>query len=256
VEHKEHFKHLRTMVDVLTLTATPIPRTLNMALSGLKGISTLTTPPLGRQAIETIVCRFSPEIISKAISRELDRQGQVFFVHNRVMDIERVAERLQAIAPGIRITIAHGQLPSKELESRMMEFITGKSNVLVCTNIIGSGVDIQRANTILINNAHDFGLSDLHQLRGRVGRYKEQAFAYFIIPPDEVIPEDAYKRLKAIEEFNELGAGFKIALRDMELRGVGNILGKEQHGHISAIGYHLYITLLEQEIRTRTKRSR
>lgn len=254
VENKEHFKRLRATVDVLTLTATPIPRTLNMALSGLREISTLTTPPTGRHPIETLVCRASPEIIHKAITRELARNGQVFFVHNRIVDIERVAERIQRIVPEAVITIAHGQMAARELESRMMQFIKGQANVLVCTNIIGSGLDIQRANTILVNNAHDFGLSDLHQLRGRVGRYKEQAFAYFIIPPDEVIPTDAHKRLKAIEEFSELGAGFKIALRDMEIRGIGNILGKEQHGHISAIGYHLYLQLLEQAVKKHTKR--
>jgi transcription-repair coupling factor (superfamily II helicase) len=254
VENKEHFKRLRATVDVLTLTATPIPRTLNMALSGLREISTLTTPPTGRHPIETLVCRASPEITHKAVTRELARNGQVFFVHNRIVDIERIAEKIQSIVPGARITIAHGQMAARELESRMMQFITGQTNVLVCTNIIGSGLDIQRVNTILVNNAQDFGLSDLHQLRGRVGRYKEQAFAYFLIPPEEVIPDDAHKRLKAIEEFSELGAGFKIALRDMEIRGIGNILGKEQHGHIAAIGYHLYLQLLEQSVKKHSKR--
>ncbi|MFA5794291.1 MAG: transcription-repair coupling factor [Candidatus Brocadiia bacterium] len=254
VTDKEHFKRLRATVDVLTLTATPIPRTLNMALSGLRDISTLTTPPAGRHPIETVVCRFEPGTVKKAITRELSRDGQVFFVHNRVADIERLADKIRAIVPEVKIAIAHGQLAPHDLESRMRQFLENRANVLVCTNIIGSGLDIQRANTILVNNAHDFGLSDLHQLRGRVGRYREQAFAYFLIPAEQVIASDAVKRLKAIEEFSELGAGFKIALRDMEIRGIGNILGKEQHGYISAIGYQLYIQLLEQAVKKYNKR--
>ncbi|MFH1227175.1 MAG: DEAD/DEAH box helicase [Planctomycetota bacterium] len=254
VENKEHFKRLRATVDVLTLTATPIPRTLNMALSGLRDISTLTTPPAGRHPIETVVCRFEPGVIKKAMTRELSRDGQVFIVHNRVADIIRLADKIQGIMPEAKITIAHGQLPPRELESRMRQFLNNETNVLVCTNIIGSGLDIQRANTILVNNAHDFGLSDLHQLRGRVGRFREQAFAYFLIPAVEVIPSDAVKRLKAIEEFSELGAGFKIALRDMEIRGIGNILGREQHGYISAIGYQLYLQLLEQAVKKHSKK--
>ncbi|MBI4713343.1 MAG: transcription-repair coupling factor [Planctomycetes bacterium] len=249
VEHKEHLKKLKATMDVLTLTATPIPRTLHMSLVGLREISTLTTSPQNRRAIETVVARFDRDIIRKAIQRELDRNGQVYFVHNRIYDIERISETLQEILPKARIIIAHGQLSGTALEERMEDFINGKADILVCTNIIESGLDIPRVNTIFINNAQWFGLADLHQLRGRVGRYKHQAFAYFLIPPEESIDDEAAKRLKAIQEFNELGAGFKIALRDIEIRGIGNILGKEQHGHIAAIGYDLYVRLLEQTVK-------
>ncbi|MEW6026627.1 MAG: transcription-repair coupling factor [Planctomycetota bacterium] len=251
VEHKEYFKKIKSSVDVLTLSATPIPRTLHLSLSGLREISTMTTPPRDRQAIRTIVARFDGNIIKEAIIRELQRKGQIYFVHNRIYDIERVADRLKRIYPEVndRIVIAHGQMPGAELEQKMRDFVDGKYDILVSTNIIESGLDIPRVNTIFINNADDFGLSDLHQLRGRVGRYKHQAYAYFIVPEHNVIGTDAAKRLKAIEEFNELGAGFKIAMRDMEIRGIGNILGKEQHGHIAAVGYELYCKLIEQTVK-------
>ncbi|MFH0888749.1 MAG: transcription-repair coupling factor [Planctomycetota bacterium] len=251
VEHKEYFKKIKANVDVLTLSATPIPRTLHLALSGLREISTMTTPPQDRQAIQTIVCRFDDEIIKNAIIRELNRNGQIYFVHNRIFDIEKIADRIKKLLPQLneRVIIAHGQMPGSELEHKMQDFINGKYDILISTNIIESGLDIPRVNTIFVNNADDFGLSDLHQLRGRVGRYKYQAYAYFIIPPEAVIGSDARKRLKAIEEFNELGAGFKIAMRDMEIRGIGNILGKEQHGHIAAIGYELYCRLIEKAVK-------
>ncbi|MFH1231037.1 MAG: transcription-repair coupling factor [Planctomycetota bacterium] len=251
VEHKEYFKKIKANVDVLTLSATPIPRTLHLALSGLREISTMTTPPQDRQSIQTVVCRFDEEVIKEAIVRELERNGQIYFVHNRIFDIEKVADRIKSLLPQLKdsIVIAHGQMPGYELERKMQDFINRKYDILISTNIIESGLDIPRVNTIFIHNADDFGLSDLHQLRGRVGRYKYQAYAYFIIPPDAVIGGDARKRLKAIEEFNELGAGFKIAMRDMEIRGIGNILGKEQHGHIAAIGYELYCRLLEKAVK-------
>ena len=251
VEHKEYFKKLKANVDVLTLSATPIPRTLHLSLSGLREISTMTTPPKDRQSIRTIVVRFDNQTIKEAIHRELQRKGQIYFVHNRIYDIAKVADRLKKIYPEVkdRIVIAHGQMPGAELEQKMRDFVDGKFDILVSTNIIESGLDIPRVNTIFINNADDFGLSDLHQLRGRVGRYKHQAYAYFIIPEHSIINTDAAKRLKAIEEFNELGAGFKIAMRDMEIRGIGNILGKEQHGHVAAVGYELYCKLIEQAVK-------
>ncbi|HLD35505.1 MAG TPA: transcription-repair coupling factor, partial [Planctomycetota bacterium] len=251
VEHKEYFKRIKSTVDVLTLSATPIPRTLHLSLSGLREIFTMTTPPKDRQSIRTIVCRFDNQVIKEAIQRELQRKGQIYFVHNRIYDIEKVADRLRQICPEVkdRIIIAHGRMPGPELEQKMRYFVDGKYDILVLTNIIESGLDIPRVNTIFINNADDFGLSDLHQLRGRVGRYKYQAYAYFIVPEHNVINSDAVKRLKAIEEFNELGAGFKIAMRDMEIRGIGNILGKEQHGHIAAVGYELYCKLIEQAVK-------
>ena len=251
VEHKEYFKKIKASVDVLTLSATPIPRTLHLSLSGLREISTMTTPPKDRQSIRTIVCRFDNQIVKEAIRRELQRKGQIYFVHNRIYDIERVTDRLKKICPEVkdRIIIAHGRMPGPELEQKMRDFVDGQYDILVSTNIIESGLDIPRVNTIFINNADDFGLSDLHQLRGRVGRYKHQAYAYFLVPEHNVINSDAVKRLKAIEEFNELGAGFKIAMRDMEIRGIGNLLGKEQHGHIAAVGYKLYCKLIEQAVK-------
>jgi len=251
VEHKEYFKKIKASVDVLTLSATPIPRTLHLSLSGLREISTMTTPPKDRQSIRTIIARFDNQTIKDAIHRELQRKGRIYFVHNRIYDIERMADRLKKIYPEVkdRIVIAHGQMPGAELEQKMRDFVDGKYDILVSTNIIESGLDIPRVNTIFINNADDFGLSDLHQLRGRVGRYKHQAYAYFLVPTDSAINTDAAKRLKAIEEFNELGAGFKIAMRDMEIRGIGNILGKEQHGYIAAVGYELYCKLIEQAVK-------
>lgn len=255
VEHKERLRKLKALTDVLTLTATPIPRTLHMSLLGIRDISTLATPPLDRRAVITNVIAFDESVIKMAIKRELHRQGQIYFVHNRVYDIEHIAERLKRILPNVRIAIAHGQLPKDELESTMKDFINAKYDILVCTNIIESGLDIPRVNTIFINNAGNFGLSDLHQLRGRVGRYKHQAYAY-LITPSKAVSFDATKRLKAITEFNELGAGFKIALRDMEIRGVGNILGRQQHGHIISVGYDLYCKLLRQATKTLQNKSK
>lgn len=249
VEHKERLKKLRQMVDLLTLTATPIPRTLHMSLMGIKDISSLNTPPLGRQAVHTQIIRFDPDRIRHAIRLELNRDGQVYFVHNRVYNIERVAGTLSEIVPEARIITVHGQMDEKLMEQRMREFVEGGADVLVSTTIIESGLDIPNVNTIFINCADTFGLADLHQLRGRVGRYKHRAYAYIILPVDRPITPEAEKRVKAIEEFAELGAGFRIAVRDLEIRGAGNILGTEQHGHIAAVGYEMYCRLLELAVR-------
>jgi len=249
VRHKEQLKKLRALVDVLTMTATPIPRTLHMSLMGLKDISTLDTPPPDRLAIHTEVCRWDDASIREACLREMNRGGQIFFVHNRVFNIEQVAADLRQVVPEARITIGHGQMPEHQLERNMKAFIEGHYDVLLCTTIIESGLDIPNVNTIFVNRADDFGLADLHQLRGRVGRYKHRAYAYFLIPRNRPIAPKAFRRLKAIEEFHELGAGFKIALRDLEIRGAGNILGVEQHGHIVAVGYDLYCKLLDMAVR-------
>jgi len=249
VEHKERLKKFRQMVDVLTLTATPIPRTLHMSLMGIKDISSLNTPPLGRQAIHTQIIRFDPERIRRAIRQELNRDGQIYFVHNRVYNIERVAINISEIVPEARIMTVHGQMDEKLMEQRMRAFVDGQADILVATTIIESGLDIPNVNTIFINCADTFGLADLHQLRGRVGRYKHRAYAYIILPNDRPINPEAEKRIKAIEEFAELGAGFKIAMRDLEIRGAGNILGTEQHGHIASVGYELYCRLLELAVR-------
>jgi transcription-repair coupling factor (superfamily II helicase) len=249
VEHKERLKRLRQTVDVLTLTATPIPRTLHLALLGIRDISNLETPPRDRLAIETRIARFDPQLIRHAILRELNRDGQVFFVHNRVHNIKDVAERVQQMVPEARIVIGHGQMHEGELEQAMLRFVRREADVLVATTIIESGLDIPTANTIFINQADNYGLADLHQLRGRVGRYKHRAYAYLLLDSDKSITPTAARRLKALEEFTELGAGFKIAMRDLEIRGAGNILGTEQSGHIAAVGYELYCQLLEDAVR-------
>ena len=251
VEHKEFLKRVRATVDVLTLTATPIPRTLHMALLGIRDISSLSTPPQDRLAIRTEILPYDERRIREAILFELERGGQIYFVHNRVYNIRKVATRLQMLLPEARIGIGHGQMPEDQLEDTMLRFLDRKLDVLVCTTIIESGLDIPNVNTIIINQADMFGLADLHQLRGRVGRYKVQANCYLLLPNDRPIVPAAQKRLKAIEEFSELGAGFKIATRDLEIRGVGNLLGREQHGHIVAVGYDLYQRLLEKAVKKR-----
>jgi transcription-repair coupling factor (superfamily II helicase) len=249
VEHKERLKSMRASVEVLTMTATPIPRTLHMALLGLRDISSLTTPPMDRRAIHTEVVHYDEGLIRKAILRELNRGGQVFFVHNRVNDIRLLADRVRSLVPDARIAVGHGQMPQGQLESTMLRFIRGEIDVLVCTTIIESGLDIPSANTMLIHNADHFGLAELHQLRGRVGRYKHRAFCYLMLPENRLVSTLSAKRLKAIEEFSDLGAGFQIAMRDLELRGAGNILGHEQSGHIATVGYELYCQLLESAVR-------
>ena len=249
VAHKERLKHLRSMVHVLTMTATPIPRTLHLALLGIRDISNLETPPPERLPVETRIIRWDDKLIRAAILRELNRDGQVYFVHNRVYDIKNVANRLQGIVPEAKIVIGHGQMNEHELEKAMLTFVRKEAHILVATTIIESGLDIPNANTIFIDQAENYGLADLHQLRGRVGRQKNRAYAYMLLDNERAIASNAAKRLKAIEEFTELGAGFKIAMRDLEIRGAGNILGTEQSGHISAVGYELYCQLLENAVR-------
>ena len=249
VEHKERLKHLRQTVDVLTLTATPIPRTLHLSLLGIRDISNLETPPPDRLAIETRIVRFDKQLIRHAILREMNREGQVYFVHNRVLDIHTVADKIRSIVPEAKLAVVHGQMSADELEEGMLRFVRRDADVLVATTIIESGLDIPNANTIFINEADNYGLADLHQLRGRVGRYKHRAYAYLLLNGDRTITPTAARRLKAIEEFTELGAGFKIALRDLEIRGAGNILGTQQSGHIAAVGYELYCHLLEEAVR-------
>jgi transcription-repair coupling factor (superfamily II helicase) len=249
VEHKEKLKRMRVDVDILTMTATPIPRTLHMSLLGLRDISSLATPPLDRRSIVTSVTAYNNELIKKAIYRELNRQGQVFFLHNRVKTIDKKAWEIQKLMGDIKITVAHGQMAKSELEEAMIEFVTGKTDVLVCTTIIELGLDIPNANTIFINDADRFGLAELHQLRGRVGRYKHRAYAYMLLPMSRTITPLAAKRLKAIEEYSHLGAGFRIALRDLEIRGAGNILGPEQSGHIQTVGYQMYCELLAEAVK-------
>ncbi|MHC4741234.1 MAG: transcription-repair coupling factor [Planctomycetota bacterium] len=249
VEHKERLKKMRINVDVLTMTATPIPRTLHMSLLGLRDISSLATPPLDRRSIVTMVTQYRPELIKKAIARELNRQGQVFFLHNRVRSIERKTWDLQKLVPDAKFAIAHGQMTKSQLEKAMIDFVVGDTDVLVCTTIIESGLDIPNANTIIIDDADRFGLAELHQLRGRVGRYKHKAYAYLMLPANRSITPIASKRLKAIEEYSHLGAGFRIALRDLEIRGAGNILGAAQSGHIQMVGYQMYCELLAEAVR-------
>jgi transcription-repair coupling factor (superfamily II helicase) len=249
VEAKELLKRLRLEVDVLTLSATPIPRTLHLSLLGIRDISNLETPPQDRQAVETRVSRFDGELIRQAIVRELNRGGQVYFVHNRVYNIESIADRIQSLVPEASIDIVHGQMDGDTMEAAMLNFVAGRTDVLVATTIIESGLDIPNANTIFIHQADQYGLADLHQLRGRVGRYKHRAYCYLLLEEGKTLTSTAARRLKAIEEFSELGAGFKIALRDLEIRGAGNILGTEQSGHIAAVGYELYCHLLENAVR-------
>ncbi len=250
VRHKERIKQFKETIDVLTLTATPIPRTLHMSLVGIRDFSIINTPPADRLPIQTYVMPYDSEIIREAITTELTRGGQVFFVHNRVQDIQNIAIRVQELVPDARVAVAHGQMPERELETVMLEFVRHKHDILVCTMIIESGLDIPNVNTILINRADALGLAQLYQLRGRVGRADVQAYGYLFYPRDRAITEGAQKRLRVIEEFTDLGSGFKIALRDLEIRGTGNILGAEQHGHIVTVGYELYCKLLEEAVMT------
>ena len=253
VDHKERLKRLRATVDVLTMTATPIPRTLHLSLLGIRDISNLETPPADRLAIETRIVRFDPQLIRHAIVRELNRDGQVYFVHNRVQSIQAIAQQLQSIVPEARIVVGHGQMPEHELEEAMVKFVRRDADILVATTIIESGLDIPNVNTIFINQADRYGLADLHQLRGRVGRSKNRAYAYLVLDGDRAVSPTAGRRLKAIEEFTELGAGFKIAMRDLEIRGAGNILGTQQSGHIAAVGYEMYCQLMENAVRALKK---
>jgi transcription-repair coupling factor (superfamily II helicase) len=248
VLHKEKFKMLRKLVDVLTLSATPIPRTLYLALTGARDMSSIQTPPHDRLPVETIVTEYDERVIRDAILRELHRGGQVFFLHNRVMTIQTMEQKLRALVPQARIVVGHGQMHADDLEEVMTKFINGEAEVLLSTTIIESGLDIPNANTIIIDRADRFGLSDLYQLRGRVGRYKHQAYAYLLLPRHARLLTDVRKRISAIKQYSTLGSGFKIAMRDLEIRGAGNLLGSEQSGHITAVGFELYCQLLKQSV--------
>ena len=251
VKAKEQLKKLKSTIDFLVLTATPIPRTLYMSLMGAKDFSVINTPPQNRLPIKTVVVEYDADLVTQAIKRELARQGQVFFLHNRILDLEKIKDKIARNLPSsVRIAIAHGQMPAKLLEQIMSDFISGDIDILFSTMIIESGIDIPNANTIIVNNAQMFGLSDLHQLRGRVGRFNRLAYAYFMIPGNHhaVLEIDAKKRLQAIQEHSDLGAGFNIAMEDLEIRGAGNLLGQEQHGFISAVGFDLYCRLLKEAI--------
>jgi transcription-repair coupling factor (superfamily II helicase) len=249
VAHKEKLKHLRAHVDVMTLSATPIPRTLYMALSGIRDMSLINTPPVNRAPIKTYVGEYNKSLARTAISHEIEREGQVYFVHNRVQTIHKTAKELQELVPEARIAIGHGQMPEKELEKVMYEFSTHQHDILVCTTIIESGLDIPNVNTIIIDDADKFGLAQLYQLRGRVGRSDAQAYAYCFYRPNKLLAKEAKDRLKAIKDFTTLGSGYQIALRDLEIRGVGNILGSHQHGHMIAVGFDLYCSLLDESVK-------
>ncbi len=249
VAHKEKLKTLKTNVDCLTLTATPIPRTLHFSLMGARDLSIINTPPPNRQPIQTEVQMFNAEFIRDAIYYETERGGQVFFIHNRVQGLPEMAALIQAQCPDLSVSYAHGQMEGDQLEEKILDFIDRKYDVLVCTNIVESGVDISNVNTIIINNAHHFGLSDLHQLRGRVGRSNKKAFCYLLAPPVSTLPTDSRKRLQTLEQFSDLGSGFQIAMRDLDIRGAGNLLGGEQTGFMAEIGFEMYQKILEEAVR-------
>ena len=249
VKAKEKLKRLRLATDVLTLTATPIPRTLYMSLMGAKDLSVINTPPQNRLPIKTIVVEYDEDLVRQAALREINRKGQVYYLHNRIQDIEKVKERLAKILPSqVRLAIAHGRMHPKLLENVMSDFLQGEIDILICTMIIESGIDIPNVNTIIMDNAHEFGLSNLHQLRGRVGRFDRPAYAYFMVPKNKILDTDAKKRLNAIQDYAHLGAGFNIAMEDLEIRGAGNLLGIEQHGFIAAVGFDLYCRLLREAV--------
>jgi transcription-repair coupling factor (superfamily II helicase) len=248
VQHKESMKKLKTNVDVLTMTATPIPRTLEMSLTGIRDLTLLNTPPADRQPILTYVGEDDERAVAEALRRELLREGQVFYVHNRVADIDDVAAELRELVPEARIAIAHGQMDEGTLEQVVMDFWQGQYDVLVCTTIIESGIDMPTVNTLVVDGAHRLGLGQLHQLRGRVGRSGQRAYAYLFHPRDQSLTEEAYERLRTIGEATELGSGFKIAMRDLEIRGAGNLLGEGQSGHIAAVGYDLYCQMVTEAV--------
>jgi transcription-repair coupling factor (superfamily II helicase) len=251
VGHKERIKEMRKNVDVLTMSATPIPRTLHMSLVGLRDMSVIETPPKDRLAIQTVVAPFDTALIRRAITEEMAREGQVFFVHNRVESIASLAMMIKELVPKARVVVGHGQMSEGELSKVMMKFIRHEADVLVATTIIENGLDIPRANTIVINRADRFGLAELYQLRGRVGRSTQRAYAYLLVPPEGSLSGLARQRLAALKEFSDLGAGFRIAALDLELRGAGNILGREQHGHIESVGFDLYCQMLERAVAER-----
>ena len=249
VQHKETIKKLKENIDVLTLTATPIPRTLHMSLIGIRDMSVLEEAPNDRMPIQTYVMEYNDEMVREAIERECARQGQVYYVYNRVEDIHEVAARVQRLVPDVTVAFAHGQMKERELEKIMFDFINGEIDVLVSTTIIETGLDISNANTMIIHDADQLGLSQLYQLRGRVGRSNRMAYAFLLYRRDKLLREVAEKRLAAIREFTDLGSGFKIAMRDLEIRGAGNLLGAQQHGHMEAVGYDLYCKMLNEAVR-------
>jgi transcription-repair coupling factor (superfamily II helicase) len=248
VKQKELLRQLRLRVDVLSLSATPIPRTLQMSLAGLRDISVIETPPEGRRPVKTYVGEYDEELVRRAIERELQRQGQAFFLHNRVDTIDETAERIRALVPNARVAVAHGQMDEKQLERVMLDFIRGGADVLVCTTIVEAGLDIASANTLIVERADDLGLAQLYQIRGRVGRSRERAYAYLLYPSAAVLTEDAAARLSTLSDYTELGSGFKIAMRDLEIRGAGNLLGDEQSGHVAAVGFELYVGMLDEAV--------
>jgi len=248
VNHKETIKHMKTTVDVLTLSATPIPRTLHMSMVGIRDMSILETPPEERMPVKTYVTPYDDAIVAEAIRREIARGGQVYFLYNRVRSIEQMFTRLKTLVPEARIGVAHGQMRENALEDVMLDFYAGAFDVLLCTTIIESGLDVPEANTLIVFDADRFGLSQLYQLRGRVGRSSRQAYAYFTVRRDKLLSETAEKRLTAIREFTEFGAGYRIAMRDLEIRGAGDVLGPQQSGQLSAVGYDMYVKLIEQAV--------
>ena len=250
VKQKELLRQLKLKVDVISMSATPIPRTLQMSLAGLRDISVIETPPEGRRPVKTYVGEYDEQLVKQALEREHAREGQAFFLHNRVEDIDETAERLRALCPKLRFTVAHGQMDEKLLEERMLGFLRGDADVLVSTSIIESGIDIPQANTLIVDRADLFGLSQLYQIRGRVGRSRERAYAYLLYPSAAALTQEAADRLSALSDYTELGAGFKVAMRDLELRGAGNLLGDEQSGHVAALGFELYMQMLDEAVRS------
>ena len=248
VKQKELLRQLKLKVDVISMSATPIPRTLQMSLAGLRDISVINTPPEGRRPVKTYVGEYDEELVKQALVREHARGGQAFFLHNRVESIDETAERLRGLCPGMRFEVAHGQMDDTELEDRMLRFLRGEADVLVCTSIIESGIDIPQANTLIVDRADVFGLSQLYQIRGRVGRSRERAYAYLLYPSAAALTQEAAHRLAALSDYTELGAGFKIAMRDLELRGAGSLLGDEQSGHVAALGFELYMQMLDEAV--------
>src|SRR5690606_39000684 len=242
-------RQLKLKVDVISMSATPIPRTLQMSIAGLRDISVIETPPEGRRPVKTYVGEYDEELVRAAIERERARGGQAFFLHNRVETIDETAERLRALCPQARFEVAHGQLDERTLEERMLRFLRGEADVLVATSIIESGIDIPQANTLIVERADLFGLAQLYQIRGRVGRSRERAYAYLLYPSAASLTSEAAQRLAALSDYTELGAGFKVAMRDLELRGAGNLLGDEQSGHVAALGFELYMQMLDEAVR-------
>jgi transcription-repair coupling factor (superfamily II helicase) len=248
VKQKELLRQLKLKVDVISMSATPIPRTLQMSLAGLRDISVIETPPEGRRPVRTYVGEYEEELVRRAITREHERGGQAFFVHNRVETIDETAERLRALCPGVRFAVAHGQMGEGELEAVMIDYLRGGADVLVCTSIIESGIDIPQANTLIVEHSDAFGLAQLYQIRGRVGRSRERAYAYLFYDSAQGLTVEAAQRLAALSDYTELGAGFKIAMRDLEIRGAGNLLGDEQSGHVAALGFELYMQMLDEAV--------